>query len=274
MAINPFEIKDYLEDAKELITDQFKDKPVFNKYLELLITPNIELQEVFRQLMQERSLDTAIGAQLDLLGELVGQPRTLLNADLFTFFGFFGDASADSYGDLNDPSVGSIWWDGEQARTGNITLSDNLYRLLIKAKIAKNVTRATPEDMMRFVNFVFSTTNSTVVDEGGASFRILIGKILTRQEIGLLRWINETAYYKSKLLPKPIGVGINYGDFDAEAVFAFEGIPGAKGYGDLSYDYFYNGREIYDGSVIPGFSTARDSNGRVIGGYWASYKEI
>ena len=106
MAINPFEFKDYIEESKELITDQFRDKPVFNKFLELLLSPNMELQEVFRQLMQERSLDTAVGAQLDLLGELVGQPRTLINADLFTFFGFLGNISADSFGDLNDPICG------------------------------------------------------------------------------------------------------------------------------------------------------------------------
>lgn len=274
MAINPFEFKDYIEESKELITDQFRDKPVFNKFLELLLSPNMELQEVFRQLMQERSLDTAVGAQLDLLGELVGQPRTLINADLFTFFGFLGNISADSFGDLNDPSVGSVWWDGEQSTRGNITLNDGLYRLLIKAKIAKNVTRATPEDLMRFANFVFSTHSSTVIEEGGASFRIMIGRLLTRQEVGLLRWVNETAYYQSKLLPKPIGVNMNYGDFNADAVFAFQGVPNARGYGDLVFNYFYDGSRVHDGSVIPGTSLRKDSEGKFIGGFWASYREI
>lgn len=274
MAINPFEFKDYIEESKELITDQFRDKPVFNKFLELLLSPNMELQEVFRQLMQERSLDTAVGAQLDLLGELVGQPRTLINADLFTFFGFLGNISADSFGDLNDPSVGSVWWDGEQSTRGNITLNDDLYRLLIRAKIAKNVTRATPEDLMRFANFVFSTHSSTVIEEGGASFRIMIGRLLTRQEVGLLRWVNETAYYQSKLLPKPIGVNMNYGDFNADAVFAFQGVPNARGYGDLVFNYFYDGSRVHDGSVIPGTSLRKDSEGKFIGGFWASYREI
>lgn len=274
MAINPFDFKDYLEEARELTTDQFRDKTVFNKYLELLLSPNMELQEVFRQLMQERSLDTAIGAQLDLLGELVGQPRTLLNADLFTFFGFLGEVSAGSYGDIGDPAVGSVWWDGEQGRTGNITLSDDMFRLLIRAKIAKNVTRATPEDMMRFANFVFNTHSSTVEQEGGASFRLMIGRLLTKQEVGLLRWVNETAYYKSGLLPKPIGVRMDYGDFNADAVFAFQGVPNAKGYGDLEFNYFYDGSERYDGSVVPGWSVGKDSEGKLIGGYWASYRNI
>lgn len=274
MKINPFEFKDYIEEARDLITDQFKDKPVFNKFLDLLLSPNMEVQEVFRQLMQERSLDTAIGAQLDLLGELVGQPRTLINADLLTFFGFLGEITADSYGDLNDPSVGSIWWDAEQPTRGNITLSDDLYRLLIKAKIAKNVTRATPEDLMRFANFVFSTHSSTVIEEGGASFRIMIGRLLTRQEVGLLRWINETAYYNSKLLPKPIGVNMNYGDFNADSVFAFQGVPNARGYGDLVFNYFYDGTHIHDGSVTPGAHLRRDGDGEYLGGFWASYREI
>ena len=42
MIVNDFELKDYIEQARELITEQFKDKPVFNKLLELLLLPNVD----------------------------------------------------------------------------------------------------------------------------------------------------------------------------------------------------------------------------------------
>lgn len=272
MLINPFEVKDYLSEAKELITDQFKDKVVFNKHLELILHPRAEIQEVYRQLMQERSLDTAYGAQLDILGSLVGQPRTLINADLESFFGFLGDITADSFGTIGDPSVGSVYWDGIQARTGDITLVDDLYRTLIKAKILKNVTRATPEDMMRFCNFVFSTDSSTVQNEGGGQFTMAVGKLLSKQEVGLLRWINTSAYYDSTLLPKPVGVRIDFAHFNGEKFFAFDGVPGAQGFGTISYDMFYNGEYTHSGK-IPTIGPEK-VDGVEIGGYYASFIKI
>ena len=126
--------------------------------------------------MQERSLDTAVGAQLDLLGAIVGQGRMLVNVDIFEFFGFDAVPNSLGFGTLGDPSVGGIFYDANNPRFGNVELNDDLYRLLIKAKIAKNVTRATPEDIMRFANFVFSTEGSTIQDEGGAAFPFVGGQ--------------------------------------------------------------------------------------------------
>lgn len=271
--INPFEILPYQEDLKSRVTEQFKESIVFNKYLELLSNPMVELQLVLRDLMQKRSLDTATGKQLDILGEIVGQPRTLINADLISFFGFQNQWQADSYGSLNDPSVGSVWWDGKVSYTGNIVLNDDLYRILIKAKIAKNVTRATPEDVMNFSNFIFNTNGSTIIDEGEAKYRLMIGKILTRQEVGLLRYVNKTGNYDSFLLPKPVGVGVEYGSFDYSAFFAFQGIPNAKGYGSLGFTYYFDGTHLYDGEVVPSTYAQRDEEGNLIGGKWARLHE-
>lgn len=270
--VNPFEVKDYIEVAVERSTEQFKDKPVYRKFLELIMAPVNDIQEMYRRLMQERSLDTAYGAQLDLLGNLVGQPRTLLDADLASFFGFRGEITADSFGSFNDPSVGSVYWNGEQSRTGDIVLSDYLYRILIKAKIFKNITRATPEDMMRFCNFVFETVGSTVIDEGGAGFTMAIGKVLTKQEVGLLRWINTTVYYNSTLLPKPVGVKINFANFNGDAVFAFQGVPNAKGFGTLEYSTLFDGSTQYNGYIATRGPVSE--NGEPIGGYYASFIEI
>lgn len=270
--INPFVEEDYLETARDRATIQFEKEsaPVFDKFLQLVFSEAMEIQATKKDLMQLRSIETAEGAQLDIIGEIVGQPRTLINVDLSTFFGFRGHWNADTYGDLNNAGVGSVWWDGEAATTGNITLNDELYRLLIKAKIAKNVTRATPEDMMNLTNFIFSTNGSTVVDEGGAKFRLMVGRTLTRQEVGLLRYINITAGYESTLLPKPIGVGIEFGSFEYENFFAFQGVPNAKGYGSLGYTYYFDGEHLYDGEVIPSLSLDKDENGVPYGGKWSS----
>lgn len=271
MAVNEFETKDYTEEAHELITEQFRDKPVFKKYLELLLNPSEELQVVLKDLMQKRSIDTAEGVQLDMIGAIVGQRRTLLDADLLGYFGFIGDLQAGSYGTISVPELGSVWRSRDSPMTGNITLNDDLYRVLIKAKIVKNVTRATPEDIMRFANFMFNTSGSTIIFEGGAKFKILIGKVLTRSELGLLRYINRDASYSSRLFPKPVGVGFEVGSFNYDAFFAFKGIPNAKGYGGMGYTHYFDGSFIGDGSALPNTKTILDEYGNVAGGYWATW---
>lgn len=263
----------HLEIARSRVTEQFKEEVVFDKYLQLLVDESLDIQNVMKQLYEQRSIDTAVGRQLDVIGDIVGQPRTLVNADLFSFFGFMGHWQADSYGSLNDVGVGSVWWDGEASSTGNITLNDDLYRLLIKAKIAKNITRATPEDVMNLTNFIFGTGGSTVEDEGHARFRLMIGRSLSRQEVGLIRYVNHTASYESKLLPKPIGVGVEYGSFDYDALFAFQGVPNAKGYGSLGFTYFFDGQYVYDGEVVPSTYQQTDEFGVPVGGKWARLHE-
>lgn len=45
------------------------------KLLRALVGPIQEAEDALQQLLTERTVDTAIGAQLDVIGKLVGQPR-------------------------------------------------------------------------------------------------------------------------------------------------------------------------------------------------------
>lgn len=252
---NEFQVIDYLSEARSRYTEQFKYDPVsgegakvFDSYVQILLGGKIELQEVFRQLMQERSLDTAVGVNLDNIGEIVGQPRTLLSVDIFEFFGFQGVPNAGSFGDFYDPSVGAVFYDANNPRFGNITLTDEVYRIFIKAKIAKNVTHAKPEEIMDFANFIFSTSGSTIQNEGGASYLLYIGKELSSFEVSLLNYINKTDNYTTYLLPQPLGVKANYGNFDYNSFFAFKDVPNAKGFGNITANY-YDGSYTFDGSI-------------------------
>ena len=246
--INPFEIEDYLVEARSRVTDQFKGKPAFDKYLDLLIRGSTELQSTLKDLQQLRSLDTAVGAQLDVLGAIVGQGRMLVNVDIFQFFGFDAVPNSLGFGTLGDPSVGGIFYDANNPRFGNVELNDDLYRLLIKAKIAKNVTRATPEDVMRFANFIFSANGSTIQDEGGAAFLLMVGRQLSATERSLLTYVDKTSEYNSYLLPKPVGVRVSFGNFDYNNFFAFSEVPNAKGFGSFKEQY-YDGTYTYSGEL-------------------------
>lgn len=230
---NPFTVVPYLSEARERITEQFKDKVVVDKYLQLLLAENIQLQEVFRQLMQERSIDTAVGAQLDIIGDIVGQPRELIDTALIDYFAFVGYPGAQSYGDLDDSSAGGYYYSYGDPLAGNTLLNDEQYRLFIKAKIIKNNTNVTPNQLLEFISFVFGVNVNNIVAEGNAEFTLMIGKELSSFEQVLLNYVSYSSGYPSRFVPKPIGVRVNYGQFNQDNFFGFQGAPGAKGYGDV-----------------------------------------
>lgn len=53
------------------------------KLVATLATPFQSLENALQQLLTERSIDTAVGAQLDVIGKLVGQARNGLDDDTY-----------------------------------------------------------------------------------------------------------------------------------------------------------------------------------------------
>lgn len=233
MALNEFDTVPYLEEARNRVTYAFTDKPIFDKYLQLLILGQVEIQEALKQVMQLRSIDTAEGEQLNVIGRIVGQERELIDAEMLEYFGFDGYPESQSYGDLENTSVGGFYYSLGTPLTGSVLLNDEQYRLFIKAKILKNTTFATPEDFLGFVKFVFGTEINNVLAEGAAEFTILIGKELNSFERALLTYKTKYKDFDVPFVPKPVGVRINYGYFPTDNYFAYQGAPGAKGYGDV-----------------------------------------
>lgn len=217
MTISPFIEEDYLSVARSRVTEQFKGKVVFDKYLQLLITAQIEIQQVFKDLMQLRSLDTATGEQLNILGRIVGQDRVLLNSDLYNFFGFQGALKAGSMGNLGDQTIGAIFYSLGAPLGGNIELDDETYRLFIRAKILKNTTASTSEEFIRSINLIFG--NSAVIaieDESAAqsgNVLVLFNRHLSDFERALLLYVDNSSGYASPFIPKTIGVNVRYGEY-------------------------------------------------------------
>lgn len=271
--LNEFIEQDYLEEARSRVTEQFKYDPssdtgakVFDKYLQLLINAQVEIQKVFKDLMQLRSLDTATGAQLDVIGRIVGQERILLNADFYDFFGFQGATKAASFGELGSPGVGGIFYDYGKPLGGNIELDDATYRLFIKAKIFKNTTSSTPEEFLAVLNLVFGTNTIVLTEEGDASITVLLSRALTDFERALLFYISNEPGYPSRLIPKTVGVRINFGEYDGDNFFGFDGVPGAKGFGEFTGTYGYG--------LGYGLHYGDSDYATVSGGYFASLYQI
>ena len=67
----------------------------------------------------------------------------------------------------------------------------------------------------------------------------MFGRILTAFERALLNYVSTSQGYPSRLVPKTVGVRINYGEFDGGNYFGFQGAPGAKGFGEFTGTYGY-----------------------------------
>lgn len=239
MAENIFTVEDYLTIARTRTTEQFKSEDVFDRYLQLLIGGFQDVQAVYNDLMKLRSVDTATGAQLDIIGNIVGQDRELIAADLYDFFGMQGALNAFPMGDRNDPTVGGIFYSAGTDFGGNVQLDDDLYRLFIKAKIYKNNTSSTPEQFIQAIRMIFDADQVALVESGNANAYVYIGKQLSNFEKILLTYISSSAGYPSRLIPKTVGVGLGFGQFESNNYFGFNDSPGAKGFGDISGTYGY-----------------------------------
>lgn len=234
MELNEFTPSNHLQEMRDKVTFAFEESPVFDRYLQTITTESLQIQEVYRQLMQERSIDTAIGKQLDIIGNIVGQSRQLVDTGTIPFFGYQGATGASSFGDVSSRRVGGYYWDINQPRSGSTYLTDEQYRLFIKAKIIKNVTRGTPEDVITFVKFVFGAKRVQVsVDEGAEQAVVLVSDDLNDFEMALLAYFVD-GLYRSYFVPKTLGVGIIFGVIPITEYFAYAGTPDAYGYGTLN----------------------------------------
>lgn len=75
----------HIQDAKERLKFQFKDKDNINKLLEIHVDKVQELENVFWDLLKKRFLDDAEGEQLDKLGTILGSDRNGLEDQDYRF---------------------------------------------------------------------------------------------------------------------------------------------------------------------------------------------
>lgn len=68
-------ISDHTAQARARMLEQFKGKPLFEGLVNVLAGRAQSVESVLYALATERGIDASVGAQLDLLGRLIGQPR-------------------------------------------------------------------------------------------------------------------------------------------------------------------------------------------------------
>lgn len=107
-----------------LITSQHKDKPKYSAMMSALLQHSEDIFSVAVYMDDEFDLDSAVGAQQDILGEIVGQSRTV---------------------------------DFQPAKGLSPVLDNYAYLNLLRAKIAKNMWKGRTEDLREMWLTLFGT---------------------------------------------------------------------------------------------------------------------
>lgn len=211
--------------AVSRLVTEFRESPKLKGYIEALLSEANPLEQVLQDVITERWLDNAVGTQLDILGEIVGQSRILVDATIVFYFGFDPAPGAQSFGSVSSPSVGGRFRDVDESTTGNRTLTDDEYRVFIKARIIKNSIIPTLQETVDFFKFLFSV-NQVIILDGDMFYIVQIGRLLT---------LNEKAFLSNTdLIPKVAGVAVSYQEYEEASAFGFGGVPNSLGFGSVS----------------------------------------
>ena len=87
---------DHEAQAISRLLTQFREAPNLQGYIKALMSEANLIECALIDTLAGRSVDTATGAQLDVIGEIVGQAREVVDASLLTYFGYgdFGTCGA------------------------------------------------------------------------------------------------------------------------------------------------------------------------------------
>lgn len=190
---------------------QYNNKPKAVAWYEIARRLGGIIEAAAEAVRKSYDIDNAVGEQLSVIGRIVVAPRGFIGAIPMSP-GLFALTDGDEFGDEGAMfSALTIDQDGQ--------LSDDLYRLVIKAKIVKNNGDATLDNILDGMNFLLPNADVLRVTDGeDMSFSIeFYGQITNLERFALLN---------AGLVPKPQAVRFNgflegigmveFGDVDAE----------------------------------------------------------
>ena len=215
---------DQIKLGLERLIDFWSDKPVavglLTSYLE-----NIQVvEDMLFQLLEERSIDTAIGVQLDNLGVLIGQPREVEDGAYALYFGFEGNPNATGFNDA------PFFTNGDPLLVTR-TLTDEEYRIFLKARAVSNSSSGTPEEVINFFQVILGGNPNVIVEQSGIANAIIsIGHAFTDEDKLII--ISDP---KNNWIPRPAGVSYTFKEFTPVGYFGFEGNPNAAGFNQGSF---------------------------------------
>jgi len=196
----------FTDKARSRYTGTFKDDPVFDCAVRTGISYEQDCLDQFDIYVDQLyNIDKSSGLMLDLIGKIVGQDRILISYTDQKNFGFLGHPLAESFGTKANPNIGGYWKSSSSATTIYRKMSDETYRVVLKARIASNIARGTINDFLAVVNILTGHTRAQIIEspESG-SFTLVIPST----NATLVQYYYTRIGQPDQILPIPIGVSL------------------------------------------------------------------
>jgi Protein of unknown function (DUF2612) len=164
-----------------LITSEHSDKPKFMATVAATCQPFADMFEEYNDVDELYNIDTAQGAQLDVIGQWIGLSRTLSIPLTGVYFSF------DTSGLGFDQGV----WQGPFDPSTQLTqLGDETYRQVLKAKIQANKFDGTIPTYKAILNAAYGSASTTlhVINKTSTTYDIyVVGTALPPISLQLLK---------------------------------------------------------------------------------------
>ena len=188
--------QDYKTIARSRLTDRHRSDESFLAILDTLIELKEERQREYLSLADTfLDIDKSTGKNLDVIGKLIGEERTLVNFIDRSYFGFLGARLSEAY-DFG------YWYSLYKNKYGTLrTLTDEEYRRVLKARVIKNSSDSNRNSMLEVLNTLTGNTNSIVTettDNGVITIEVL-------DQDGLVSYYLSKYKNDRNLIPVPMG---------------------------------------------------------------------
>lgn len=197
-----------INNYTELVTSAFALQPNFIAMIEAIAALPVRVQELLAEMIPLYDLDVAVGQQLDVIGQWAGISRKVTIPISGVYF---------SWDDLDSDGWDFGVWRPDTAPSTITTLPDDVYRTLIRAKIAANQWDGTTEGAYTIWSDVFPTFTILIQDNCDMSYDLIIlGGVVDSLTLALI----EGGYIPLK--PEGIRIAAYFVSVDTNPGFAWD----------------------------------------------------
>lgn len=194
-----------------LVTSEHLGKPKYAAMLAASLQPSADLIAIYNRIPLLYDVDTAVGSQLDVVGQWVGVDRNLTIPLVGIYFA------------LDTPYLGfdqGVWQGPFDPTTGLTLLPDDLYRILIKVGILNNHWDGSISSAYVLINSIFTGFGYSVYIEDHCNLTMSIGIFGAGVPSGTIEALLTTGKFDIK----PAGVKISSYFYQSAPgqIFAFD----------------------------------------------------
>lgn len=192
-----------VDETTNLLIKQYWEKPKAKAEVELQASTWETTRAFLAALDPAFDLDNAIGAQLDVLGRIVGISRSVPDVIPKVYFGFGFNPNSVGFSSKFDPQrIGGPFYSKFSSAFTDLQLGDSDYRFFIRVKASLNRASGyvSSDQYISIQDVVLAAFDGRayVVDNLNMTLTLYVSPVVSLDRLRLIRALN--------LLPKPQGV--------------------------------------------------------------------